>query len=288
MHRWGYAPTLDVLASGLLGGTVSPAGLVSALVASGEVCLKDGFAFLAGNEPLIRKSQERTRSHRALNGEGQRIAAEFARDLVRLCPFAECVALTGSLASGGYRTGDDIDFDLFVRSGTKYTSYLVANLLGLRYAWTYRHRASKEVLRTPLLPKITCINVVWPDDETSPFVRQDEGLAFELFRCRPLYGSHRFRTVLEDNAWIRDYFPQMYERVWADEVREEPHPVGRFLATFARWPRALRALEFLSRRLSWVLYRFVQGSRRGDPEARARMEFLRRVKYPYEAFQELS
>ncbi len=288
MHRWGYAPTVDVLASCLLGGSVSGEALASALASSDGAHVKEGFVFLPGNERLVRKSRERAESHRTLNGGGQRIAAEFTRDLVRACPFVECVALTGSLASGGYRTGDDIDFDLFVRPGTKYTSYLVANLIGLRYAWRYRHRAPEAVLRTPFLPKITCINVVWPGDATAPFARRDEGLAFELFRCQPLHGSRRFRAVLEDNPWLREYFPQLYERAWPEDAGPQPHPVGRFLEAFARSPRAVRALELLSKAFSWILYRVVQESRRGDPQARARMDFLRRVKYPYEVFQEAS
>ncbi len=141
-------------------------------------------------------------------------------------------------------------------------------------------------MRTPFLPKVTCINVVWPGDETVPFARQDEGLAFELARCLPLRGIARFRAMLESNPWIEEYFPQLYGRVWAEEPPREPTAAGRFLAAIGRHPRALRFLEALSFGVSWILYRFVQGSRRGDPEAEERMEFLRRVKYPYEVFQE--
>jgi hypothetical protein len=288
MHRWGYAPTLDLLASSLLGGSVTREELAVALSRSNPVRVEDGFAYLTAHGHLVGKSKKRVESHRVLNGEGQRIAAEFTRELVRLCPLVECVALTGSLASGGYRTGDDIDFDLFVRSGAKYTSYLISNLIGLRYAWRYRDRAPEEILRTPVLPKVTCINVVWPHDETVPFARRDEGLAFELARCVPMHGSVRFRQMLEDNPWIRAYFPQLYDRAWPEEESPEPNPLGRFLASVAKRPRLMRALEALSFGAFWILYRFVQGTRRKDPAARARMEFLRRVKYPYEVFEKTS
>ncbi len=286
MHRWGYAPTLDALASSLLGGSVAPADLASVLSPLGPVSAQGGFVFLRGREDLVDRSRRRVESHRAMNGEGRRIAAEFADDLSRACPFVECIALTGSLASGGYRTGDDIDFDLVVRAGTKYTSYLIANLIGLRYAWRHRHRGAEEVQRTPFLPKVTCINVVWPRDETVPFARQDEGLAFELARSVPLRGVARFRAMLDGNPWIAGYFPQLFGRAWTEDPAREPTALGRFLAAVGRHPRAMRALEALSFGVSWVLYRFVQGSRRGNPEAQARMEFLRRVKYPYEVFQE--
>jgi hypothetical protein len=35
-----------------------------------------------------------------------------------------------------------------------------------------------------------------------------------------------------------------------------------------------------------MLYTLVQASRKNDPVARARMEFLKTVKYPYEVFQD--
>ena len=163
----------------------------------------------------------------------------------------EAIALTGSVASGGYRPGDDVDFDLFVRTGTKYICYLAATLVGLKYSWRYRSTDLDSLHRTPVLPKITCINVVWPTDQTRPFVRQDAALAFELRRCEPLIGWARFRKVLDDNPWIRGYFPQTYDKVAVDRftgkgghfIRGRGRITGRGEVTVeaADGPRVLRA-----------------------------------------------
>jgi len=286
IHRWGYAPDVPALAQTLLGGRVSPEEIRSAISQSEEVGVSDGFAYLKGSEDLVARSKRRVASHRALNGKAQSIADEFARDLIALCPFVECVALSGSVASGGYGPSDDIDFDLIVVGDTKYTTYLLATLVGLKYAWRYRTRDVDEIQRTPLLPKVTCVNVVWTDDETRPFRRQDADLAFELLRCRPLYGAEYFRDVLDANPWARTFFPQMFDTSFVDTVARQQSAFIGVLGALGRFPRALRLVEVGSRGLVWMMYHFVQWTRRKNPEAVKRNEFLRRVKFPYEVFQD--
>lgn len=283
---WGHAATLQQLDASLLGGSVGPSVLSDSLAAMEGIRVHHGLISLDNGHDLIAKTERRLRSHAHLEAEYRDVARSFARDLLGLCPFVQSIALAGSLASGGFDARDDIDFDLFVEDGTKYTTYLLATLLGIKYAWRYRDREVEETHRTPLLPKITCVNVVWSEEETDPFTRQDEGLAYELLRCQPLHGARRFRQVLRDNPWIGDYFPQLYERAWASETRPEANAIGRLLRAVRRSPRAFRALEKLARSVSWVLYQFVQWSRQGNPGAWERMEFLRRVKYPYEVFQD--
>lgn len=286
MHRWGYAPTPAALADELLGGRVREENLLDAIDRSDSIRSIDGFVCLRGWERLVGPSRRRVATNSLLNDGARAIARDFARDLARMCPFVEVVALSGSVASGGYEPGDDIDFDLVVQKGTKYTSYLLATLMGFRYAWKYRHLELHPLHRTPILPKITCINVVWPEDQTRPFVRKDAGLAFELLHCQPLLGSERFQRVLADNAWLRGFFPQVYDRVWVDDLSRDPGGLARFLSTLARRPRLLRGIEAASRRIAWILYQIVQTGRAGDAVARERMAFLRRVKYPYEVFQD--
>lgn len=283
VDRWGYVPTVETLAEGLLGGRVLPSEILDAVHRSPRVRADAGYVYLRGDEALVAKSRRRGEAHRAQNGRVRRLAQAYAWEVMRSCPFVECAALAGSVASGGYEPGDDIDFDLFVRDGAKYTAYLAATLVGLRYA--RRGAAAAPSHRTPILQKTMCINVVWHGGETRPFRRQDEGVAFELLRCEPLYGPARFREVLRDNPWIREYFPQLYDRPVGADPPPPPNALGEVLLGIGRHPRLLRALERTSRFVSWLLYRFVQHSRR-DPEAVARMEFLRRVKYPYEVFQD--
>ena len=286
MHRWGYAPRIEVLSEQLLGGPTTAEHLNRELEARPDLVVQDGFVSLKGYADLIRKSRRRIDSHQGLQAGALTIARDFARDLASSCPMVDCIALSGSLASGGYGPQDDIDFDLFVQPGTKYICYLLAHLVGLRFSWRYRHLRLDEVHRTPLFPKITCVNVVWPEDQAKPFVRRDENMAFELLRCEPLYGAQAFKSALESNLWVRDYFPQAYGREWPTQAKAPPNITGRILEGVRRSPKMLRWLDGTSRKIAWMLYRYVQRSRRSSPRAVARMEFLRQVKFPYEVFQD--
>lgn len=241
---------------------------------------------LRGREDLIDRSLPRIESNRRLCADAKRIAQAFSNELVRICPFVESIALSGSVASGGYDSSDDIDFDLIVAPGTKYTCYLIATLLGLRYSWRHGKSDATEASRTPLFRKVTCINVVWPYDQCRPFVRQDANMAFELLRCLPLRGGARFREVVDANPWASRFFPQVLEKAEPEEAEVPQGGLARLLAVLGRSPRLLRLIERSSRHVSYLLYRYVERSRRGNVPAMRRMEFLRRVKYPYEVFQD--
>ena len=286
LRDWGQAASAEQLSEVLIGGDIDTEVLRARLRTMKGIVLKDGIVGLEGSPYLIPKTKRRLATHGALESKYLEVAAEFTEDLLRWCPLVQCIALSGSLSNGGFEEGDDIDFDLVVRAGTRYASYLIATLLGLRYAWRYRDREVNEVHRTPLLPKIVCVNVVWSENQTRPFSRQDVNLAFELMRCRPLHGVDHFVSMLRDNAWLADYFPQLLKRHWTSEITSDANPVGRFLLALAKAPRLMRILDVVSRGLAWMMYQFVQWTRRHNPEARERIEFLRRVKYPYEVFQD--
>jgi len=286
MHDWGYAPGLPVLSAELLGGSVSISALERSLLSSSRFRFQDGYVALPGYESLLEKSKYRAATHRALNGQARGVAERFARDLASLCPYVQCVALSGSIASGGYDLGDDIDFDLFVRPGTKYISYLVSILLGLRYSWQYRKAEGPGLRKIAGFPKVTCVNVVWTQDQTKPFVRQDASMAFELLHCQPLVGASVFSRVVEDNGWLETYFPQLIGRVHADTVQRSDSWLSRVFARIERQPNVLEFLERISRATAWIIYTFAQTRWGRSPTTRARMEFLKRVKYPYEVFQD--
>ena len=286
MHRWGYAPRIEALSAQLLGGPTNAENLNRELEAHPDLVVQDGFVSLRGQADLISGSRKRVKTHEKLGGEALVVARTFARDLASSCPVVNCIALSGSLASGGYGPQDDIDFDLIVQAGTKYLSYLIALLVGLKYSWKYRRRRLDEVHSTPLFPKITCVNVVWPEDQSQPFVRQDEHMAFELLRCEPLSGAQAFRSVLDRNPWIGQYFPQAYNREWPIELPIPLNFLGRIIAGIHRNSRMERLAEASSRTIAWILYRYVQRSRRRNSEAVAHVEFLRRAKFPYEVFQD--
>ncbi len=278
MHRWGYAPTVETLAGELLGGPVSLSELRDAITASGSFVLVDGFVCSRGKEPLVLASRVRERTNRLVNGTAKAIAEEFAHELIRACPFVDCVALSGSVASGGYVPSDDIDFDLFVHDGAKYLTYVVSLALGLVFSIRYANGGP--------LRKIICINVIWTRQQASPFVRNDADLAFELLRCKPILGAAYFQQVIRSNDWIPRYFPQIGATLGPESPRPNPGLIGRCLGWIATYPRLLGLFERAGRGLSFVVYQVVHWLRRHDREAMNRLAFLQRAKYPYEVFQD--
>jgi hypothetical protein len=278
MHEWGYAPTIQALARDLIGGPVEAPILLQAVRDSSEVVIEDGFVFERGHRDLVIKSRRRVESHRTLNGAAWSIAEGFARALIRTCPFVDCVAVSGSVASGGYESRDDIDLNLFVGDGAKYLVYAIALVLGFR--------AMLRLRRVRGLRKLICINVLWTRRESHPFSRQDAGLAFELLRSKPLIGEGHFDDVIASNPWIDAFFPQL-RRPFAD-----PTPIsalntfGRILRWVGRYPRWLRALDRSARLVTRAVYSGAHWLHRNDATTMERLEFLQRVKYPYEVFQD--
>lgn len=278
MHRWGYAPTLETLANELVGGPSPVEQLRETINGSSAITFADDFVCLRGQEHLLTKSRDRERTNRVSNGHAKALAEEFARNLVRTCPFVDCVALSGSVASGGYIPTDDIDFDIFVQDGAKYLTYAVSLALGLRFS--LRH-AGDDPFR-----KIICINVVWTRNQTSPFERKDADLAFELLHCRPLIGAKHFYEVIRRNTWVETYFPQLAEEQITDLPRPKTSFLGKVLGRIASDPRLLELAERVGRAASLVAYSTTHWLRRNDREAMQRLAFLQRVKYPYEVFQD--
>ena len=278
MHRWGYAPTLEVLAEELFGGSVVPSHLLASIRNSDSMSTSDGFVSLAGKEDLVTKSKARVATHRVQNGTAVSIAREFANELVAFCPVVDCVALSGSVASGGYSRGDDIDFDVFAKEGTKYLVYAFSLALGLK--------TTLKRLRSYGARKLVCINVIWTSAEWRPFQRQDEGLGFELLHCRPLIGADCFRGVVRANPWLERYFPQVGRKLQVDEPRPEPNAIGRLVLWTWRHPRILKMVQKGCRCVTRTAYETAHLLKRRNRIAVARFRFLQRVKYPYEFFQD--
>ncbi len=92
--------------------------------------------------------------------------------------------------------------------------------------------------------------------------------------------------MLSDNPWIDGYLPQARTRKWTSEGISLPSRVSRVLSWIYAGPRTRSFLERMSRGVSYALYRVVRELRKPDAQARERMEFLSRAKYPYEVFQD--
>jgi len=286
-NRWGYGLAGDELSDLLYGGPENPSDVAAAAAASSAILFQAGFATLSGQEDLISKSLARRRSNGTLAETYFRIAEDFTRDLLRHSPFVRAVAVCGSTASGGLEAGDDVDFNLFAEDGTKYIVYLTALLLGVKYSLLHRRTFANGDSLLRFLRKVTCVNVVWTESACRPFARQDEFLAFELLRSLPIAGTPHYARTLESNRWLRLHFPQIFSRVFADRVRaQEPSRLANLQRWVARTPRGRRALDAMCRRIAAVLHRVVRLSRERDSDAMARYAFLRRVKFPYDVFQD--
>lgn len=275
-HRWGYALTPDGLAEILVGGAVPTQKVLEAIHGMHGVAYRMGFVHRVGFGDLVERSNERVVAHQIRNGWARRVAERYAMDLVRTCPLVTCVSLAGSAASGGFAGDDDIDFDLLVADDAKYLVYAFALLLGLRVS--LRNRKG--------LRKVICINVLWTRSESMPFQRQDEDLAFELLHCKPLVGFDEFRRVIAANEWAREIFPQLGETVAGNGPLPEPGWVGRTIHWIGVHPGLLRSLNEASRIATHAVYSFTHWLTRHDAEKTRRLEFLQRVKYPYEVFQD--
>ena len=278
MHKWGYAPTLRALAEDLLGGPVEVPTLVHSIRDYAEVVIEDGFVFERGNRELLAKSQRRVESHRTLNGAARTIAERFAYDLRRACPLVDCIALSGSVASGGYELRDDIDLNLFVVDGAKYIVYAIALILGFRATLRYRNIRG--------LRKLICINVLWSRGQSHPFARRDQSLAFELLHSRPLLGEGYFQEVIAANPWIDAFFPQLRRVSGNAPSIPASNRLGKIVEWVGRHPRWLRAVDESARVVTRAVYSGAHWLRRHDAAAVERLRFLQRVKYPYEVFQD--
>jgi len=286
-NRWGYGLAGEDVARLLYGGPANPADVASALGSSPAVVYRDGIATLAGREELIEKCLVRRRSNGGLAALYFDLAEDFARDLLRHSPFVRAIAVCGSTASGGIEAGDDIDFNLFAEDGTKYIVYLSALLLGMKYSLLHGRRFRRGVSFLGVVPKVTCVNVVWTESDARPFARQDDLLAFELLRSVPIAGTAHYARTLESNRWLRVHFPQIFSRVFADRVVPPPPSLlAKAVRGIARSPRGRRILDRLCRGIARAIHRVVRLTRERDPEAMARHAFLRRVKFPYDVFQD--
>lgn len=282
--RRRYAVPLEDFAASLLGGAEDPAHVLSAIEASPQVSLIEGFVVRRGQEWDIAECQRRRALHEAHRERILRDAVAFSEDLLKTLPFVRAICLTGSLASGGYIPSDDIDFNLFVDDHAKYSTYLTSFLLSLKYSLKHRRKPESQEGKTPLLPKVICINVIFRESEAIPFRRRDRYLGFELLLQEPLYGVAYYRDIVRKNQWLLELFPQMEERLSRLEDRVKA-PTRTPLHALWR-ADVLNISERASRLVSRAIFETVQLSRRNNPRARQHVARVRQFQYPYGVFQD--
>lgn len=281
--RRRYAPTLDSFAACLIGGAEAPERVRAVIEASSELVLRDEFVLLRTQDANLDECKARRASHLQHREKMLAEAVEFTHDLVRAVPAVRAVCLTGSLASGGFIPADDVDFNLFVDDNAKYATYLTSFLLSLKYSLRHRGKPELEEGKTPLLPKIICINVIFRERDCVPFLRRDRYLGFELLLQEPLYGVSYYRDVVQKNEWLMKLFPQLDQRLAATPDRVGP--VSSPLHSLWKADR-LGLIEPASRLVARTVFETVQFSRRNNPAAQHHVARVRQFQYPYGVFQD--
>lgn len=272
LGRRGYGVTPERLAALLHGGPVDP----DCLHGLAATHLRHGRLAPPAVDTL--ESLRRQESHEAVAAAWWGEAAALIQRLANACPWLEVALVSGSLASGGFVEGDDIDLSLVCANDTKYLTYLMALLWGLPLSWRLRHRLPRD---TPILPKAVCVNVVWESSQARPFARQDVDLAFELLLSRPVVGHAAYQSILEANAGLLAHFPQLLREEVGPRVAARSNLRHRVLATLTR-PRALRrALNGAAYAMVRLLHAWVRWHRRKDPGARSHAERMEAFKHPY-------
>lgn len=281
--RRGYGLSLDHLSKILVCGEAPQESVRAELSAMAEVSYSGAIYCLKGRERLLSETKYRLLCNGLVGKKYDALARQFAGEYASLVPFIRCIAVAGSVASEGFSEEDDIDFNIFVEQGCKYTVYLLGILLSLKYAIRHRRKPLARKSATPLLSKLICINVIWEDKEARPYERQDTYMAYELLRQRPVFGLEFYRQILEENRWLEVYFPQIY-RLPPEEVEVKKTLLSRLLRLFYSSGGASRIGERICRDVSYLLWRFVQYSRRNNPEAMQRVRWVTEMQRPYSLF----
>lgn len=238
---------------------------------------------------LIQKSLKRRKLHLSTYKKAVGIASEFIQELIQYCPFVKSVLLSGSLATGGFRSEDDIDFNIFCETGTKYLTWLTAILLGIKFSIKYRKRQATLTSKTGLpLEKLICVNVVWWEGQCLPFSRQDLGLGFELMLSKVIYNplNHFDKILTYNRKWLQPLFPQLFKQNSTGIPQKELNLIGKIFKFISSTYLLKRFFEIWSRGFSWLIFNFVQWRRRNNPIAKAHIQHIAQVKFPYEVFQE--
>ncbi len=280
VQRRGYAIPLKTLSEWLMGGVEPEERVYEAVLQNENLAISSGLVHSHNFSPeRLTKSLQRQALHREHQKQYWTEVERYVRELVQHTPQIRSVCLAGSMSAGGFVHSDDVDFNLFVEPGTRYTSYLQANLQALGFSLRHRHRPTDAHTQRPLLPKLMSINVIWTADQVQPFARHDSAMALEIFLSKPLWGENYFRAVLDQNLWLKEYFPQLFDPKPSKSIIGVP-----ILRQMAPPPNSV--LEQASRMLTYSAWRWVMWTRRRNPEALARVAHIRRCQSPYGLFQE--
>lgn len=275
LQRRGYSLPPARLGELCIGGALPPDAVLDAVAQEPGLELADGLVVSQGARPSAAVA-ERARRHPQASAGYLPETLAFVSALIRLSPYVLAVSVAGSLASGGFRASDDVDLNLVVEDGRRHLAYVALNTLGLIHALRFRGKPVDEHTARPLAPRLMTANLILERSQCFPLARQDEDMAYELLVSQPVYGAHYWREVVDRNAGLLDHFPQLAEKhaPWAIEAQP-------------RLPRWLfpRMLDAPARVLGGAAWSYMQWTRRGSPEALARVAYVRATMAPYALFE---
>jgi hypothetical protein len=291
MDRRGYGVSLEQFSRLLYGGSAPEAEVAAALAHLPHLSMSEGLVIQTDRRGETGGMRSRQATHIRHAVDAQALANDFAGRLMSSCPLVKSVSLTGSLASGGFDPGDDVDLNIVAANGAKYTVYFWALWLSALTSLRNRAKPTDEMSPIPFLPKIICVNVVWEERQVRPLLRQDKWIAYELLMHRPILGSANWRAVLAQNLWMEEHFPQVFEPGFVGEDAQGAQALAGkrragsgFFGFLARHPMALSAAEAVSRLIVISVHKLISLSRANKPEARERETFVNLVKRPYSVY----
>jgi hypothetical protein len=205
-----------------------------------------------------------------------RMTMRFVRALVTLAPFIRSVSIAGSLASGGFRSSDDVDLNLIVDDGHRHLAYVAVSGLGLVHALGHRKKPVDDLTRRPVAPRLMTANLILERSQCRPLARQDEDMAFELMMAEPVYGIDELHNVLVANPTLLDHFPQLEHKRPAQII--DPPAIHLPALLFPRF------LDGAARMLGEGAWRYMQWTRRHHPDALERVAYVRSTMRPYTLF----
>jgi len=275
LRRRGYALTPPRLAAICIGGPITEQDVRWAVAADPELALAEGLVVERVACDAANAIRLRADGHEAESAEYVAMTIDFVRRLVAVAPFITSVSIAGSLASGGFRSSDDVDLNLIVEDGHRHIAYVVVNFLGLVHALRHRKKPVDDLTRRPVAPRLMTVNLVLERSQCRPLTRQDEDMAFELLISEPVFGLDELNEVVAANPTLLEHFPQLAFRP-APLMIESPKRLSR------RWYPAW--LDAPAQALGEAAWRYMQWTRRKHPDALARVAFVRSTMRPYTLF----
>ena len=259
-----------------LGGSVSTDEVRWAATASPDLTIAGGLVVTRSAIERVAEIRSRAVDHGADAAAYVQMTMRFVRALVALAPFIRSVSIAGSLASGGFRSSDDVDLNLIVDDGHRHLAYVAVSGLGLVHALAHRHKPVDDLTRRPVAPRLMTANLILERTQCRPLARQDEDMAFELMMAEPIYGIEEVHQLLDANPMMLEHFPQLARKPPAQLI--DPPSF--------RLPPALfpRCLDGAARRLGEGAWRYMQWTRRRHPDALARVAYVRSTMRPYTLF----